>query len=250
MAQTYAQTGLVLKTTKLGETDLILTMLGKDGSLIKGVAKGARNPKSKNVGRTDVFMCCDLLLAKGKSLDIIVEMRTVDAYRKLRESYELSLLASTITEIAFRIAMPDNPEETLYRMAIAAFDNLSEFGEEHGAAIVLGFFMKAMAIQGYRPSFEYCAVCSEEYPAYVGWSARAGGVVCESCALHFDDLATFNGAAVEWMKYLLMSTFSQIGETTMEENALKDISRLMLDFFEYNFATTIKSLPIYWSLCT
>ncbi|MBK5211190.1 MAG: DNA repair protein RecO [Coriobacteriia bacterium] len=249
MAQTYAKTGLVLKTTKLGETDLILTMLGADGSLIKGVAKGARNPKSKNVGRTDVFMCCDLLLAKGKSLDIIVEMRTVNAYRNLRESYELSLLASTISEIAFRIAMPDNPEEMLYQMTIAAFDNLSEFGEERGASLMLGFFMKAMAVQGYRPSFEYCAVCSEEYSSYVGWSAKAGGVICESCALHFADLAPFNGATVEWMKYLLMSTFSQIGETNIEKRALEDISKLMLDFFEYNFAATIKSLPIYWSLC-
>ena len=37
---------VVLRKTKLGESDLILTLLSSDGSQIRAVAKGARKPKS------------------------------------------------------------------------------------------------------------------------------------------------------------------------------------------------------------
>lgn len=41
---TYRCNALVLKKTKLGESDLILTCLKDDGSQLRAVAKGARKP--------------------------------------------------------------------------------------------------------------------------------------------------------------------------------------------------------------
>ena len=72
MAQpTYTERALVLRRTKLGESDLILTMLADDGSLAKAVAKGARKPKSSFAARTEPLCVADLLCARGRSLDIV-----------------------------------------------------------------------------------------------------------------------------------------------------------------------------------
>ena len=49
---TYPLRALVLRRTKLGESDLILTLLAADGSLAKAVAKGARKPTSSFAART------------------------------------------------------------------------------------------------------------------------------------------------------------------------------------------------------
>ncbi|MFR7495204.1 MAG: DNA repair protein RecO [Adlercreutzia sp.] len=54
MAQpTYSLRALVLRRTKLGESDLILTLLSEDGSQKRAVAKGARRPKSSFAARTE-----------------------------------------------------------------------------------------------------------------------------------------------------------------------------------------------------
>ena len=44
MAKAYNERCIVLKHTKLGETDAIVTMLASDGSQVRAVAKGLRKP--------------------------------------------------------------------------------------------------------------------------------------------------------------------------------------------------------------
>ena len=77
---TYQSRVLVIKRTKLGETDCICTLLSQDGSQIRAVAKGARKPTSPFTSRLELFSVCDVLFAKGKSLDIIKEARLIEGY--------------------------------------------------------------------------------------------------------------------------------------------------------------------------
>ena len=74
MAQsTYNARVLVLRKTKLGESDLILSLLAQDGSQIRAVAKGARKPTSQFSSRLELYSQADVLLAQGRSLDIVKE---------------------------------------------------------------------------------------------------------------------------------------------------------------------------------
>ena len=65
---TYQSRVLVVKRTKLGETDCICTLLSQDGSQIRAVAKGARKPTSPFTSRLELFSVCDVLFAKGSRL--------------------------------------------------------------------------------------------------------------------------------------------------------------------------------------
>lgn len=79
MAQpTYSLRALVLRRTKLGESDLILTLLSEDGSQKRAVAKGARRPKSSFAARTEPFCVIDAPVRdRARSLDILKEARLV-----------------------------------------------------------------------------------------------------------------------------------------------------------------------------
>lgn len=70
-SRTYRTCVIVLDKTKLKETDLILTLLARDGREIRAVAKGARKPGSRLAARCELFCTVDLLLAKGRSLDVV-----------------------------------------------------------------------------------------------------------------------------------------------------------------------------------
>ena len=97
MAQpTYSTRALVLRRTKLGESDLILTLLSEDGSQKRAVAKGARRPKSSFAARTEPFCVIDALCATGRSLDILKEARLVAAHDALRCNLEASAAAAPV----------------------------------------------------------------------------------------------------------------------------------------------------------
>lgn len=78
---TYSLHAIVLRKTKLGESDLILTLLAEDGRQVRAVAKGARQA---GIPRSPPGLKSLLkwkLSASGKSLDIVKEVRLVDAHQ-------------------------------------------------------------------------------------------------------------------------------------------------------------------------
>ena len=85
---TYDARVIVLRKTKLGESDLILTLLAEDGSQMRAVAKGARKPASSFAARLELYSVVDLLVARGRSLDIVKEARLVESNERLRRDIE------------------------------------------------------------------------------------------------------------------------------------------------------------------
>ena len=76
----YRDEGVILKTTKLGEADRIVTMLTRNHGKIRAVAKGVRRTKSRFGARLEPFMRADMLLAQGRNLDVVSQAVSLAAY--------------------------------------------------------------------------------------------------------------------------------------------------------------------------
>ena len=81
-SRTYRTKALVLDKTKLKETDLILTMLDERGRQVRAVAKGARKPGGRLAARCELFCTVDMLLAHGRSLDVVSQAELWSAARR------------------------------------------------------------------------------------------------------------------------------------------------------------------------
>lgn len=246
MGAPLTEIGIVLKKTKLGETDLILTFLSHEGGLIQGVLKGARNPKSKTVGKAELFSEQKILFVQGKSLNIITESVILTAHKKLVTSYDASLAASVVAEIALKTSAPENPHERFFDLTHAAFAALEKAPDESAYRVVAAYFIKALALQGYRPTLEVCGSCFEEKPLSA-WSHAAGGAVCPDCAQRLDAFEV-NPDLISWMHFLMMSTFEEILERPIEKPVLNDCTRILKSFFEYTYGSSLKSLSIFWQI--
>lgn len=247
MGVTFSHTGLVLKSTKLGETDVILTLLVEDGSLVQGVLKGARNPKSKTVGKSELFSLQRILFAQGRSLSIITDSAIIESSKGLINNYEAALTASVIAEIALKTSIADNPQPRFFALTHAALQMLMAQSDPLVMyAIMVAYFLKALALQGYRPALQVCASCFDEKEA-IGWSDAMGGLVCADC---FDEstCVTISAPTCSWMRFFMMSTFEEIAVANYEKPVLDETAQLLKKFFEYNIGTSLKSLAIFWSL--
>ena len=76
----YRDEAIVLRTQRLGEADRIVTMLSKQHGQIRAVAKGVRKTSSRLGARVEPFSHVDLMLANGKSLEIISQAETIYSY--------------------------------------------------------------------------------------------------------------------------------------------------------------------------
>ena len=118
---------LLLRKTKLTETSLIVTWFTEDHGLIKTVAKGARNPKSRFAGGLDLFFDCEIQFSRSRrsELHLLRESLLRDPHEGLRTNYERVALAAYFVELLELVTEPGHPAPELHDLLDRAFGYLN-----------------------------------------------------------------------------------------------------------------------------
>lgn len=170
----YRDQGIVLRTHKLGESDRIVSLLTEHHGRVRAVAKGIRKTRSKFGARLEPTTHVSLLLYEGRELDIVTQAETLDSSGRLRADLERLGRAATMLEAAEQLSLEREPNPALYRMLVGALRSLAD---QDRPLVVAGFLWKALALEGFRPVVESCAVC-DRVDGLVAFDLTAGGLVC------------------------------------------------------------------------
>lgn len=254
MAQaTYSARVLVLRKTKLNESDLICTFLAEDGSQVRAVAKGARKPTSSFASRLELFSIDDVLFAKGRNLDIVKEARLVEGFDPLRTSLEHTACASSCVEFLDRVSQLGLQSPMLFALAQAAFVHMGASDSPKAIQQTAAFLLKALSYAGVRPSLAHCVSCGADMDALLNdatatmhVSYQEGGVLCEACHPGYDTVPV-PAPMLSWAHSLLHATFDQIDAFPVDD----DVSFALLLFCQTwartHFSINLKSLNFLFS---
>lgn len=174
----YRDTGVVIRTWKLGEADRIVSILTSEHGKVRGVAKGVRKVGSRFGARLEAGCHISVQLYKGRGeLDTITQVELLSRAQALRDDYDLLVRAMSMLE-AVDHATPDRePNPALYQMLVRALDTLVL---RRSPLVAPAFFLKLLALEGFEPIVEHCVGCEAEEPL-VAFDAAAGGMQCPSC---------------------------------------------------------------------
>jgi len=182
----YRDQGIVLRTIKLGETDRIVTMLTRGNGKVRAVAKGVRKPGSRFGARLEPTSHVALQCYRGRELDIVTQVETIDSNRALREHYGCLTHAVSMLEAADQVALEREPNVALYRMLASALRTLAR---EPSPIVSGAFFWKLLSLEGFHPMLDACARCGRanaddvdvDPVAFVAFDLGEGGVLCAAC---------------------------------------------------------------------
>ncbi len=170
----YHDQGVVLRTYKLGEADRIVTFLTRGRGKVRAVAKGVRKTKSRFGGRLEPTSHVRLLFYEGRELDIVTQAESIDTYRSIRDDLDRLGQAVSMLEACDQLAQEREANPRLYDMLVGALRTLSG---EHAPLVVPAFFLKVLALEGFRPQVEGCVACGDPGPL-VSWNLEDGGLCC------------------------------------------------------------------------
>lgn len=236
---------VVLRKTKLRETDLIVTFLASDGSLGRAVAKGARKPQSPFAARLELYAVSDVLIARGRSLDIVKEARLVAAHGGLHANLERASCAAPVAELLSRTAQEGLPVERLFDLTCASFDALERVPAASAPAAAAAALLKALAFSGFRPVLGRCALCGAEVPLVAGslaaFSVAEGGTVCGRCRPQAE-CRLLPAEGLSFARTLLTSTFAAIETLPPDLDAAFSALRLVQQLAREHAGVNLKSL--------
>lgn len=207
--RTYRTRAIVLDRTKLGETDLILTLLAADGRQLRAVAKGARRPGGRLAARVELFCETDLLLARGRSLDVVSEASLADPHAGLRGDFERVAAASAVAEVARLTCFEDAPDAFLCPICSRALLACEQAADRaHLDLAAAAYVWKVLAHGGWRPELGSCCACGGSDVAF--FSPSAGGALCASCAREVAGAEPASEGGLAWLRALLALTFDEL----------------------------------------
>ncbi|HTU72497.1 MAG TPA: DNA repair protein RecO [Trebonia sp.] len=129
--QAYRDDGVVLRTTKLGEADRIITLLTRQNGRVRAVAKGIRRTKSRFGARLEPFTHVDLMVHPGRSLDVISQAEAIRAYGPaLAADYPKYTAGAAMLETAERLTPVE--KEPAIRQFLLLIGGLRALGESLG----------------------------------------------------------------------------------------------------------------------
>ena len=241
--------GIVLNKTKLAEQDLIFTLLAQDGQQYRAVGKGARKPGNTFSTRVEVFSELDFMLAKGRNLDIIREVKLHESHEALRENFDINPFAYCGVELMTKITEPGNLNENFFPLLSNYLDELEKVPTKHLAKIFFASFLtKALIFTGVYPRVDSCVVCGRDFDstnfAMTGvahMSTEKGGYVCENCntgkGIHEVSLEHF-----DFSDKIVFTEFKNLDNIPNYDDSIIDsYTNIMYKWLQYHFSTSLKS---------
>jgi DNA repair protein RecO (recombination protein O) len=175
----YQTPAIVLSRFELGEADRVLTLLTPHDGKLKAIAKGVRRPKSRIGGAVEPFAELHLVLARGRTFDVVTQASVGHAWLHLRDGLESTATAWYIGELAERAVEERANAYPVYALLRRCFQLLDDGMQPSRVARWFEFGL-ADAL-GVRPEVERCVECDRVLEPADGyrWVPLLGGVLCE-----------------------------------------------------------------------
>ena len=254
-AQAIHSEGIILASTKLKETDAILTLLLKNGEQCRAVCHGARKPGGKFGARAQVFTCADFLIRPGRNLDTIGEISTLASNAGLRCDLEYSNLAYIVCSFAIQLSYQDALNAQMYEMTKKALTFLDEYAslKKEADLLVAAYIFKLFAMHGLMPEMNNCVMCSESFEdifslnpeAKLWFGPHAGGFVCNSCSYLLLGAHLVPNTLREWLSALIYSSFEEISDFEVHEEISEALFKAAFWWTREHLDTRIKALEFY-----
>ncbi len=196
----YRTEALILRRSDLGEADRLM-LLATPGGKRRVLARGIRKTTSKLAGHLELFTRAGLLLAIGRTFDIVTQSEIRDSHTTLRAELPRLSCAYYAAELYDRFSEEDDEHPELYAVLAQTFAALDRSANPDLA--LRWYELRLLHLTGYRPQLHRCVVCQDLLTETASrFSPTLGGVLCPQHEDADRAAMTMSGPAFRLLRYL------------------------------------------------
>jgi len=238
----YVTDAIVLSRFDLGEADRVLTLITPELGKLKAIAKGIRRPASRLGGSLEPFAELTVALARGRTFDVVTEVRVGHAWLRLRDDLERAATAWYLAELADRSLEERHSAEAQYALLHRAYE-LLDAGMDPGR-VARWYEMHLADELGQRPEVDRCVECDrmldpgEEFR----WVPPLGGVLCARCPGPAAERTRLSLDALKVLKAYQRLDIEAIATLRLPEPTEREVEAAMREFMRIALERDPRSL--------
>jgi len=237
----YRTEAVILRRSDFGEADRLLTVYTPYLGKVRLLAKGIRKPSSRKAGHLELFTRTQLLIARGRNLDIITQAETLDSYQALRQDLWRMSHAYYVAELVDSFAAEHAENRALYALLC---DVLNWICDSTDLALTMRFFeLHLFDLVGYRPQLFHCPRCGSQLEPVVNFfSSDDGGVLCPRCGEGRPKARAISLQAFKVLRYLLTHDYAQCVHLRLRQATHSEVEGVLRDYLMHILERRPKSV--------
>jgi DNA repair protein RecO (recombination protein O) len=243
----YRTDGLILHHSDFGEADRLLTVFTPRLGRLRLLAKGARKVTSRKAGHVEPFTYVHLLVARGRSLDIVSQVETLESFRPLREDLERASQAYYLAELISSFIEEGDENPLLFDLALAT---LARLCESHDRLLALRFFeLRCLGLVGYQPQLYFCVDCRTQLePVTNYFYPPSGGVLCPRHGEAVQGAEPLAMPTFKVLRYIQTQPWEQVKGLRLKPETHFDLEAILQRYIVYVLERRLKSVDFIYRL--
>jgi DNA repair protein RecO (recombination protein O) len=178
---------VLLRSIDYGESDRVVTLLGRSTGCIGAIARGARKSQRRFGGGLGLCSVGDAVLRERGGAELLTFERfdVTTSFPSLGADVTRMGHAAYMAELLTKLCAPRQPEPSIFDLALAFLACLESGGPSEPRLRI--FELALLERLGFAPALDSCATCgradlSAGDAIDVRFIPDRGGVVCQGCA--------------------------------------------------------------------
>jgi DNA repair protein RecO (recombination protein O) len=208
---------------------------------VRAIAKGAMRPGSKLGGNVELLTHSQLMLARGRNLDIVTQAQALDTFLPMRDSLELMSCGFYLSELVDSFTEENVEDGEMFGLFLDTLRGLSETGD--GERIVRYFELRVLGHLGYSPQLQKCANCNRMLKQETNYYNPAqGGVLCRECGYTDMSASTISVNALKVLRLWQRSDIATASRVKLSSELTREIKNILRDNVRYLLEKQLKSI--------
>jgi len=236
----YQTEAIIIKKTKLGEADSILTLYTPHLGKTQGFAKSLRRPRSKMAGHLELLTHSLVSLARGRNIDTITGSQTINSFLPLKSDLHLTSYALYATELVNQFTADHIENHPLFQLLLETMERLYQTNNKE---LVLRYFeLHLLDEVGYRPQLQQCLSCRLPLePVTNSFCSSAGGMLCPNCRQSQPLTYPLSVNVLKVLRFLQGSDFNTASKLKLDAELSHQLEKVIRGYIKYLLEREVKS---------
>ncbi|MEM7349091.1 MAG: DNA repair protein RecO [Chloroflexota bacterium] len=228
----YRTDALILRRSDFGEADRLLTVYTPNLGKFQLLAKGVRKTTSRKAGHVELFMLVDMMVARGRTWDILSQADVVETYRGLRDDLDKTSHAYYLAEMIDRFTEEDDANAPLFELLALTLARLTHLEDTF---IALRYFeLHLLSLTGFQPQLHFCLSCGEGLEPVDNYFHLAdGGTLCPTHGETRPRAELLPLSILKVLRFLQTESWERVANLQLKADTRQQVESLLLRYITF-----------------
>jgi len=220
---------IVLRSFPMGEADRLVSFLCRTSGRLRGVARGARRPKSRFGSTLETMSHIRVWYYERETRDLvrIGQCELVESFFAAQKDYASTMALALVSEVTESVVPEHEAADPVFRLILITARTIQAGS---GVWLPVAYFLLWMVrLAGWLPKLNQCQNCGKAFGEADAFEMMHGELVCRDCRIGGKAIA---GEVLKLGQKISTSKLEEILALKPSVTQLKQLSRYMLDVIE------------------